>query len=101
MYMNGIRYLIRAPLHFWIVAVAYALLGESEFATRLLAGLAMVAPVSLTYEFGCRFFTWRIGFYGALVVATSPGFFIFTRTMIPEEIYALEFTAVFYLFLRA
>ena len=101
MYMNGIRYLIRAPLHFWMVAAAYTLFGESEFATRLPVALAMVALVLLTYEFGCRFFTWRVGFYGALVVATSPGFFIFTRTMIPEAIYALEFTAAFYLFLRA
>jgi 4-amino-4-deoxy-L-arabinose transferase-like glycosyltransferase len=101
MYMNGIRYLIRAPLHFWMVAASYALLGESEFATRLPVALAMVALVLLTYEFGCRFLSWRVGFYGSLVVATSPGFFIFTRTMIPEAIYVLEFTAVFYLFLRA
>jgi 4-amino-4-deoxy-L-arabinose transferase-like glycosyltransferase len=101
MYMNGIRYLIRAPLHYWMVAASYSLLGESEFATRLPVALAMVALVLLTYEFGCRFLTWRVGFYGSLVVATSPGFFIFTRTMIPEAIYALEFTAIFYLFLRA
>ena len=26
MYMNGIRYLIRPPLHFWMVSASYALL---------------------------------------------------------------------------
>jgi len=35
------------------------------------------------------------------VVATSVGMFIFTRSIIPEAIYALEFTAIFYLFLRS
>jgi hypothetical protein len=38
--------------------------------------------------------------YSALAVLTGAGFFLFTRIMIPEGIYALEFTAVFYFFIR-
>jgi 4-amino-4-deoxy-L-arabinose transferase-like glycosyltransferase len=101
MYMNGIRYLIRPPLHFWMVAASYALLGESAFATRLPVALAMMALVLLVYEFGRRFLSERIAVYGALVTATSAGMFIFTRVMLPEALYALEFTAAFYLFLRS
>jgi 4-amino-4-deoxy-L-arabinose transferase-like glycosyltransferase len=101
MYMDGIRYLIRPPLHFWMVSASYALLGESAFATRLPVALAMMGLVLLVYEFGRRFFDERTGFYGALVVATSAGMFIFTRVMLPEALYALEFTAAFYLFLRS
>jgi 4-amino-4-deoxy-L-arabinose transferase-like glycosyltransferase len=101
MYMNGIRYLIRPPLHFWMVSASYALLGESAFATRLPVALAMMGLVLLVYEFGRRFFGERTGVYGALVAATSAGMFIFTRVMIPESLYALEFTAAFYLFLRS
>jgi 4-amino-4-deoxy-L-arabinose transferase-like glycosyltransferase len=101
MYMNGIRYLIRPPLHFWMVSASYALLGESAFATRLPAALAMVGLVLLVYEFGRRFLGERTGLYGALVAATSAGMFIFTRVMLPEALYALEFTAAFYLFLRS
>src|SRR6266851_5686417 len=100
MYMNGIRYLIRPPFHFWLVAASYKLLGESEFATRLPSGLAVVGIVLLTFEFGRRFFSQRAGFYGALAVGTSVGMFIFTRNMIPEAIYALMFEGIFYLFLR-
>jgi 4-amino-4-deoxy-L-arabinose transferase-like glycosyltransferase len=100
-YMDGIRYLIRPPMHFWLVAASYALLGESAFATRLPLALAMIGLVLLTFAFGRRFFGDRAGLYGALAVATSAGMFIFTRTMIPEAIYAFEFTAIFYLFLRA
>jgi len=101
MYMDGVRYLIRPPMHFWLVAASYKLFGENEFATRLPVGLAMVGLVLLTFEFGRRFFGRRAGFYGALAVATSVGMFIFTRNMIPEAIYTLAFEGIFYLFLRA
>jgi 4-amino-4-deoxy-L-arabinose transferase-like glycosyltransferase len=101
MYMNGIRYLIRPPLHFWMVSASYALLGESAFSTRLPVALAMMALVLLVYEFGRRFLGERAAIYGALVTATSAGMFIFTRVMLPEALYALEFTAAFYLFLRS
>ncbi len=100
-YMDGIRYLIRPPMHFWLVAASYKLLGETEFATRLPLGLAMVGMVLLTFEFGRRFFGQRAGLYAALAVATSAGIFIFTRIMIPEAIYALAFEGIFYLFLRS
>jgi 4-amino-4-deoxy-L-arabinose transferase-like glycosyltransferase len=101
MYMDGVRYLIRPPMHFWLVAASYKVFGESEFATRLPVGLAVVGIVLLTFEFGRRFFGSRAGFYGALAVATSVGMFLFTRNMIPEALYTLAFEGIFYLFLRS
>src|SRR5271165_4499545 len=101
MYMDGVRYLIRPPMHFWLVAASYKLLGETEFATRLPIGLAVVGIVLLSFEFGRRFFGQRAGLYGALAIATSVGMFIYTRNMIPEAIYTLAFEGIFYLFLRA
>ena len=100
-YMDGIRYLIRPPMHYWLVAASYTLLGENEFATRLPLALAMIGMVLLSFEFGRRFFGQRAGLYAALAVATSAGMFIFTRVMIPEALYALAFEGIFYLFLRS
>src|SRR5712691_11594976 len=100
LYMNGIRYLMKAPLHYWAVAMSYAALGQNEFSTRLPVALAMVGLVLLVNEFARRYFGGRAGLYSGLVVCTSAGFFLFTRIMIPEAIYALEFTAIFYLFIR-
>jgi len=100
LYMNGIRYLMKAPLHYWAVAMSYAALGQNEFSTRLPVALAMIGLVLLVNEFARRFFGVRAGLYSGLAVCTSAGFFLFTRIMIPEAIYALEFTAIFYLFLR-
>lgn len=100
LYMNGIRYLMKAPLHYWAVAASYAILGKNEFSTRLPVALAMIALTLLAYEFARRYFGTRAGLYSGLAVSTSAGFFLFTRIMIPEAIYALEFTAAFYLFFR-
>ncbi len=100
-YMNGIRYLMKAPLHYWTVAAGYVVFGQTEFAVRLPVALAMVLLTLMTFEFARCFFGLRAGFYSGLITATSIGFFLFTRIMIPEAIYALQFTATFYLFLRA
>lgn len=99
--LNGVRYPQKSPLHYWIVAGLYALLGESEFATRLPAALAMIGIVFMVYAYGRRFFGERAGFYGGIAAATGVGFYIFTRIMIPESIYAFLFTAIFYAFLRS
>jgi len=100
LYMNGIRYLMKAPLHYWAVATSYAALGQNEFSTRLPVALAMIGLVLLVNEFARRYFGGRAGLYSGLIVCTGAGFFLFTRIMIPEAIYALEFTAIFYLFIR-
>jgi len=101
MHINGIRWLEKAPLHYWAVAVSYWLFGENAFTTRLPLALAVVGLVVMVYVFGRRFFGDRAGFYAGLVMCTSVGTYMFTRIMIPEAIYALEFTAIFYLFLCA
>jgi 4-amino-4-deoxy-L-arabinose transferase-like glycosyltransferase len=101
LHQNGVRYLVRPPLHFWMIAASYTLLGQTEFATHLPLALTVVALLLLVFEFGRRFFDLRVGLYGVLILASSPGLFIFTRTVNQEAICALEFIAVFYLFLRA
>ncbi len=100
LYMNGIRYLMKAPLHYWAVAISYRLFGSSAFSTRLPVALSMIGLATLVYAFARRYFGERAGLYSGLVACTSAGFFLFTRIMIPEAIYALEFTAIFYFFLR-
>src|SRR5260370_8471902 len=60
----------------------------------------MIGLAALVNAFTRRYFGVRAGLYSGLAVLTGVGFFLFTRIMIPEGIYALEFTAIFYLFLR-
>ena len=101
LHINGVRWLEKAPMHYWLVAASYEIFGENEFATRLPTALAVTALALLLFLFGQEFFNEKAGFYAGLVLTTSVGTYIFTRSMIPEAIYALEFTAAFYFFLRA
>src|SRR5215467_10180188 len=93
MYENGIRYLEKAPIHFWMVAVSYKLFGQGAFQTRLPLSLSVIGLTLMIYFFARRFFGEREGFYGGIVMATSVGLYMFTRVMIPEAIFALEMTA--------
>lgn len=101
MFLNGVRYLQKAPIHYWMVVATYKLFGQTEFAVRLPDALAMIGLTLMAFLFGRRFFGERAGLYAALATCTSAGMYMFTRIMIPEAIYALEFTVIFYLFLRA
>ena len=101
MYQDGVRYLEKAPIHYWLVAASYTLFGQGAFQTRLPLALAVVGLVLMVYFFARHYFGEPAGFYSGLVTCTSAGVFLFTRVMIPEAIFALELTAFCYLFLRA
>ena len=100
MYQDGIRYLEKAPLHYWMVAVSYKLFGQGAFQTRLPLVLSVAGLVLMVYFFARRFFGETAAFYSGLIICTSVGTWLFTRVMVPEAIFALELTALFYLFLR-
>src|SRR5229473_922632 len=95
LHINGVRWMEKPPLHYWLVAGSYALLGESAFATRLPLALSVAGLVCMVYVFGRRYFGERAGFYAGLVMCTGIGTYMFTRIMIPEAIYSLQFAATF------
>ena len=101
LHINGIRWLEKPPLPYWIVAASYMVFGDSAFSTRLPLALSVVGLVVMVYIFGRRYFGHRAGFYAGLVMCTSIGTYMFTRIMIPEALYSLQFAAAFYLFLLA
>jgi len=42
LHVNGVRYLEKAPLPYWLVALSYHIFGVNEFATRLPMALAVM-----------------------------------------------------------
>ena len=101
LYVDGIRYLAKAPLMYWVVAITYKLFGISEWQTRLPLALSVLILAWCVYIFGRRFFGKEAGFYAALITVTSPGFYVFTRFLIPEVIVAIFLTLGLYFFLIA
>ena len=84
LHANGIRYLEKAPLPYWLVATSYEIFGVSEWSTRLPLALGVLLTVFVTYLLGSACFGEPGGFFSALVLLTSLGPYLFTRFLIPD-----------------
>jgi 4-amino-4-deoxy-L-arabinose transferase-like glycosyltransferase len=99
LHVNGIRYLEKAPLPYWLVAASYHLFGVNEFATHLPTLLAVLGLMLLAMLWAKRAFGERAGIYAGLFVCTTAGYFLFTRILIPEAILSFFIALSLYWFL--
>jgi 4-amino-4-deoxy-L-arabinose transferase-like glycosyltransferase len=84
--VDGIRYLEKPPLPYWLAAGLYRVVGQNVFATHLPNTLAVFGCAWLAWLWGCRGWGRRTGLYAALGVLTSIGPFLYTRFAIPEAL---------------
>jgi 4-amino-4-deoxy-L-arabinose transferase-like glycosyltransferase len=69
--LNGIKYFEKPPLQTWMNALSFELFGLGDWQARLWTGLCGLLGVGLTGYAGARVFGQRVGFYAALVLASS------------------------------
>src|ERR1700722_2424672 len=86
MKLDGIRYLEKPPLPYWLDAICYWIFGENVFATHLPNALAILGLAWLAWLWTSRGWGRRAGLYASLGVLTSIGPFLFTRFAIPEAL---------------
>ena len=101
LHINGVRYLEKAPLPYWLVAISYKIFGVNEFSTRLPMVLSIMMLGLLGFWWGRRAFDERTGIYAALFVYTCAGIFLFTRILIPEVLLSLLIAGSLYFLLTA
>jgi 4-amino-4-deoxy-L-arabinose transferase-like glycosyltransferase len=97
--VDGIRYLEKPPLPYWLVAADYHLFGYNVFATHLPLTLGVLGLAVLAWFWGRRAYGERAAFYAALGILTSVGIFLFTRIFIPEVLLTLLLAFALYSFL--
>ncbi|MGE0102100.1 MAG: ArnT family glycosyltransferase [Blastocatellales bacterium] len=100
LHVNGVRYLEKAPMLYWAVAISFKIFGYNSFAVRVPIVLAIILLGLLAWEFGRWAYSERAGFYAAAILVSCVGMFLFTRIMIPEALLTLWFTLAHYCFLR-
>jgi len=100
LYIDGIRYLEKAPLLYWGMEASYHVFGVKDWAARLPLILAELALLLATYSLGRRAFGERAGFWAAVVMTLSIGPYLFTRILIPDMLIPLWLTLGFDFFLR-
>ena len=99
LYVNGIRYLEKPPLPYWLAAIDYHLFEYNAFATHLPLSLGVLACAVLAWVWARRAYGERAAFYAALALLTSVGVFLWTRFFIPESLLTFFIALALYGFL--
>ncbi|MSV34285.1 MAG: glycosyltransferase family 39 protein [Bryobacterales bacterium] len=99
--LDGIKYLEKSPLIYWMIAVSYAIFGVHDWSARIPVALSAVALCWLTFRIGAWAFSLRAGLYAGLAIATSIGLWLFTRIQIPDVTVTLTIALALWAFLRA
>src|SRR5580700_3902309 len=98
--LDGVAYLEKSPLNYWMIAVAYRIFGVHDWAARLPHALAVVLLCWITYRFGRWAFGETAGLYAGIALSTSVGLFLFTRILIPDATLTLTITGAIWAWLR-
>ncbi len=89
--INGIRYIEKPPLPYWITGALDKVFGQNVFSAHLPNTLAMLGLAWIAWLWARRGWGDRAGLYAGLGVLTAVGPFLFTRFIIPEAQLSLFF----------
>ena len=100
LYANGIRYLEKAPLFYWLMAISMKLLSPTTLASRLPLAFSVAGLALLSESFARRAGSARAGLYAGLITLSSFGIFIFSRINIPDVLVCLLLTLALFAYVR-
>lgn len=98
--LDGVAYLEKSPLIYWMMAATYRLFGVHDWAARLPLAFSCALLCWVTFRFARWAFGDDAGLYSGLSLATSVGLFLFTRILIPDAIVTLAITGAIWAWLR-
>jgi 4-amino-4-deoxy-L-arabinose transferase-like glycosyltransferase len=98
--LDGIAYLEKSPLIYWIMAGSYRIFGVHDWAARLPLALINIALCWVTARFALWAFGRRAAIYAGTILATCIGIFLFTRILIPDAALTLTIMLALWSMLR-
>src|SRR5579863_9072121 len=99
--LDGVAYLEKSPLKYWMIAISYEIFGVHDWAARLPIALSAVVLCWLTFRMGAWAFSVRAGLWAGLAIATSAGLWLFTRIQIPDVTVTAAIALALWSLLRA
>src|SRR6266403_1514431 len=99
-HVNGIPYLEKPPLYFWLTALTFQLFGPSEWATRLWSAISALGTVLLTWRIGRRLYGAPAGLMAGVVMVSVVGNALYVRRASTDQLFVFCLTLAMYGFLR-
>jgi hypothetical protein len=100
-HLDGIAYLEKSPLKYWLIATSYKIFGVHDWAARLPVALSAVILCWLVFRIGSWAFSARAGMFAGLILSTCIGLWLFTRIQIPDVTITATIALAMWSFLRA
>jgi len=98
--LDGVAYLEKSPLIYWMMAASYRVFGIHDWAARLPLSLAVVLLCWVTYRFARWGLGDQAGIYAGLSLATAGGLYLFTRILIPDATLTLTISVALWAWMR-
>jgi 4-amino-4-deoxy-L-arabinose transferase-like glycosyltransferase len=98
--LDGVPYLEKPPLLYWMIAVSYKIFGVHDWSARIPVALSAIALCWTTAAFGLWAFGKRAGFYAGLCMSTCIGLFLFTRILLPDAMLTFSIALALWALLR-
>lgn len=99
-HFDGVRYLEKPPLYFWLTAIAFKLFGPSEWAARFWSALPTLGTAILTWQIGRLLYGGPSGLLSAIILVTSVGVFRYTRVAATDCLLVFSLTLSLYGFIK-
>ena len=98
--LDGVAYLEKSPLIYWMMAASFRVFGVHDWAARLPLALAAVLLCWVTYRLGRWGLGERAGVFAGVILATAAGLYLFTRIQIPDATLTLTITVAIWAWMR-
>lgn len=97
-HLNGVPYIEKPPLLYWLIAGCYKIFGVSAFSARCVPATAMLWCIVSIFWFGRKINLPQVGFLSAVMLSSSIGFWLIGRTILFDMVLTALLSSAFYLF---
>lgn len=100
-HFDGVRYLEKPPLYFWLTALTVYAIGPSEWAVRLWSAFPTLGTAILTWRLGTLLYGNSAGTLSAIILVSGVGVFRYARVAAADSLLLFSLTLSFYGFVLA
>lgn len=97
-HLNGVAYIEKPPLLYWLIALSFKIFGKSVWAARAVPATLGVLTCVLVSRFEIRDRSEK--YFPAIILASSSGFFVFSRMIFFDVGLTFFLTGTFFCFWR-